>query len=562
MKVFKLGRFSIKWKIIFAVFVSFIVILAIQSVLTITYFRQYSLNSLERNAVILSSSIAFGAADPLSIAYLSKVTDQIKSIKSLDKSIQYINVIDTLGSIQCSTDDSVTGKSIKADLFNKIKNINGYMVRTKGRNLEIITPIVIYVVGDMNVIGYLQLGITQKYIRRVVRNVSLMIIVVGIGFIIIYFYSQYLFLTKTVISPINNVVASLKGISEGAGDLTKTIAVDTDDEIGQLCNFFNDFVKTLNRMVVQIDSTARSTAGKANKIFDSFDGINSAIDDIATSVEDVTQGGHSLNDMTSTTLNEIVKLNKQISEIVEGSTDINNHSTLLINSAQSSKDFTKVAHDKMESIKNGVSSNIKEVNELNSKSQEIHQVLEVISSISKQTNLLALNASIEAARAGIHGKGFNVVSEEIRKLAESTSEATKQIKEIIDEIIIKSNSLVTTMDMEGQNVNEGSFVIKQALDSIDVINNEIVQLEPKIRSIDSRAKKQLEISNMVQQSMLQVQNYTKNSINLNEKVNVGFAQINASAENVASISNDLSIGANNLVELVNSFKTIEDNINE
>lgn len=223
-------------------------------------------------------------------------------------------------------------------------------------------------------------------------------------------------------------------------------------------------------------------------------------------------------------------------------------------SANAGEDAVVKAMNQMEIIEKKTSETSHIISELEEKSVKIGQILDTIQGISEQTNLLALNAAIESARAGEAGKGFSVVAEEIRKLAEQSQEATKEIAGIINDVQNKTNSAVAVMNENSKEVKTGADVVdvagisfKEILQMIIEISSQIHEISDSITEVTVGTKESVD-------SVNNIKNISSNIANETQTISAAAEEQLASVEEIASSSKLLSQMSEELRRIIAKFK--------
>lgn len=311
---------------------------------------------------------------------------------------------------------------------------------------------------------------------------TILVLIAAIIISSIIFY----FVMRAVIKPIKALKDSAVTISKG--DLTEMVTITSKDEIGQLGQAFNDMQESLRTLIQKIEQNAEEVASSAEELTANANQTSIATEKVAISIQDVATSADSQTisaNKNAASLHELSTAILHIAEISSAVTDLSQHATLQADEGGQAVQNTK---NQMQSIHLSVADSNAKIQTLHERSQQITSILDVITSIADQTNLLALNAAIEAARAGEHGKGFAVVADEVRKLAEQSQESAKQIFELIRGIQQETEQSVSIMAKVTEDVQSGLHISDEAIAKFQVIMTSMNEITPKMEEVSSASE--------------------------------------------------------------------------
>jgi methyl-accepting chemotaxis protein len=341
-------------------------------------------------------------------------------------------------------------------------------------------------------------------------NTNQMIGLLGVVYLIclvIVLPVAYLF-AGTFAGAANKVVAGLKDIAEGEGDLTMRLDLKNRDEMGDLANWFNIFIEKLHKLMTDIAANASNLSASSGELNDQ----STRMDEGTREVSEQSQTVAKASDEMMSNINAIAAAMEQSSVNLNTVASAAEEMTATIGDiARNATNASEVTHQAVDQARNSS----RRVNELGDAAQRIGKVTETITEISEQTNLLALNATIEAARAGEAGKGFAVVANEIKELARQTAAATTEIKTQIEGIQSTSQGTITEIEGITKVIDEVNSIVSTIASSVEEqsattaeIAGNVAQASQGIQEVNEMASQSTAAVGLVSDSLSEVDRTT------------------------------------------------------
>jgi len=344
----------------------------------------------------------------------------------------------------------------------------------------------------------------------------------------------------------------------GEGDLTskellfrkKRFPDETDD----LSESINQMLKNLRELVSLLKDTSSSIHESSDFLITSVENLNNYGSELNVSMEDILNGAKRQKDMVGASIDNIKNIADMISESAENAKDVSGSMNKANKTAVTGEELAKEAIERMQTIFDQVEASGKAVNSFVEKFKEINKIAEFITGIAQKTNLLALNASIEAARAGDAGKGFAIVAEEIRKLAENTSKSAAQISEMISSFEKASHQIVSSIEDSVRGIAENRSDVGIIINSLDNIVKNVADVSFKVGDIDRQTQSQTSLADNVVDSAENVGEIAERNTQQIIQMSVVFSKEMGAIDKMRSNAQNMSKLSDSLQKIVSRFK--------
>lgn len=359
-------------------------------------------------------------------------------------------------------------------------------------------------------------------------------------------------LTKTTVGPINMLVEQVEKVANG--NLKNKVKSKKTDELGILVAAFNKMIDTLRNLVNNIDNNTDAVVTAVTDLNTVSEDTGRGSEDIARSITEVAEGSEEIGNEIAEVKEVAGQLNQEGKTLKKNTEDSLKLADKSSKSAEYGQKAIQQAISQLDVVNETVNFATEAIEKLGKRSNEIGEMVDMIEGISSQTNLLALNAAIEAARAGEKGRGFSVVAEEIRDLAEESSDVTTKISSLIEDIQSETTATVNSMDTNIEEVNKQIQIINEAGDSLDDMVNASEKTNKKVKEMREFAKDLDEIIDTINNAVDSVGSAVENNSASAEEVSALAEEQSATVEEISASADELENMAKNLQSLIKRFE--------
>ena len=371
-----------------------------------------------------------------------------------------------------------------------------------------------------------------------------------IGILLIIFVIFYI--ARSVAKPVKEMATVAQQVA--AGNLTTQVRhPGTSDEIGKLAQSFSEMINHLRLLIKHTSQSAEQLAASSQELTASAEQSSQATNQVALSIQEVAHGTTEQKGAANAAAAIVTEMSAGIEEIAANASSVASQTETAAEKALKGGAAVDKAVRQMGQIEQTVNTSAQVVVKLGERSKEIGQIVDAISNIAGQTNLLALNAAIEAARAGEQGRGFAVVADEVRKLAEQSEEAAKRIAGLITEIQGETEHAVRSMQQGTVEVKTGAEAVNTAGTSFREIADLVTEVSDQVKQISNAIQAMAKGSQKIVESVQTIDMLSKKTAGEAESVSAATEEQLASTEEIATSSRALATLAQELQGAVAKF---------
>lgn len=555
---------NLQWKIIIVVAFLFVVAMVASTYVTVQRESAVLKAQLEDKGIMVAYSFAGAAGYSMQRQQYDELREAMIRLQKSDAEVRYIVFTDMNGKAIVHTDPAREGMIFDDEVARKARQTEKPLAQLYKRDTgEMLYDMSAPVMVDGQHLGCIRIGIPVEILNEDTRQATASAVILS-AVILLVISVVLILVLRPLIKPIRDLMEVTEVVARG--DFTRQIRVTTNDEVGKLAKAFNQMVTAVKELIGEVVYTSKEILTASNQLSVSSQESARAVQQVASAIEEVSKGNSSQTEQ----INEIAKTMDQlvmaIDQVASGSQEQSNSVRITSNTvnqmavaiedvaanaqtvsagaaetssiAQNGGKAVTETINGMERIKQTVFETAAKIRELGEQSQQIGEIIQVIDDIAEQTNLLALNAAIEAARAGEHGKGFAVVADEVRKLAERSGKATKEIADLITSIQNGTENAVTAMGAGTKEVEKGSELAKDAGVALENILEAIKKSVQQIENISAATEEMAASSTEVVNAIANVAEITEQNSAASQQMAASSSEANTSIQNIAAISQE------------------------
>lgn len=422
---------------------------------------------------------------------------------------------------------SGTGESMKTYIDNNIESINSIMDESNKAKLSTLKTQV-------------NISITSFFVLSMV------------GLIAIIFFGFLLF--KSLKNNTRTINSSILDIAQAGGDLTRRISIRSNDEFSTIATSTNSLIVSISNLIKRVGELANHVSGSSQELMALAEENARTIQNIADTTADIASDSENTIFSMNSAQQKMNDLERSMHTLNENANAVQNASLAMQQAADNGSRSVQQSTAVIQSIEAMMSSTTSTVEALGLKSADITSIIGTITAISEQTNLLALNAAIEAARAGEHGRGFAVVADEVRKLAEQSQSAALEVTNIITSIQDEVSSIIEQNQEGVASVKRGVEVTSETNQSLSNILAETNETSKFIETMVEQIAKTLEYSHAVASDFIKVNAFAEQTAANTITSASAATQGSASMQEINAAATELAHQADSLHSVVSEFK--------
>ena len=363
------------------------------------------------------------------------------------------------------------------------------------------------------------------------------------------------YIARSITRPLDAITANLQEIADGnlRSDIDRSLA-ERSDEFGIMAQAYTVMVHNMQESIRQVMSSSEQLAASSEELTAGAGQSADTAQSVAQAIDEISRGSEQQVESIRETSLSIQQISNKVQDAARKAEGVLHLAEKTAKVSQNGHDALERASRQMNQISDSSKAVAVSVEQLSSSSQKIQEIVSLITGIAGQTNLLALNAAIEAARAGEQGRGFAVVAEEVRKLAEQSEAAARQISGLIQGNVQNIQEAVTAMASGTANVEAGNLVMSEVGEAFRAIASSIGQVTAESQSMSAAVVEAAALGGQVAAAAERIEAVVKNNAMQTEMVSAATEEQTASAEEISAASNTLARLAEELRQAVGKFK--------
>jgi len=383
---------------------------------------------------------------------------------------------------------------------------------------------------------------------RALRNWVMLIFLLSAGIVVVI----ALMVAARIVEPIKEVAAATTRVAEG--DLTVSVAARSEDEIGMMAKAFNSTVASLRKIVSEVLASSDRVSSSAQQLSSAAEEMNATTEEVSSTVQQIAQGTETQAQRVDDTQKVMEQMAVSLAQVSKSAQDVAGQAGKSSEAAKASGNFTKETIEKIVDVSGGLVGIAEQMKKLGERSEQVGDIVDVITNIADQTNLLALNAAIEAARAGEYGRGFAVVAEEVRKLAEASAKSADEIGKLIKDVQKETEQAVTGIEASSRDALIVREMSQNVGKNLELIIKNADQLAIMIEEVAAVSQDQAAGTSRVSKSVSEIASVAEETASATEEASASTEEMTASMEEMAASAQELADMGIAMKNLVGKFK--------